>query len=172
MDFLDRDAPTMCRHVLCEDHFEANQFMNPSEKGMDKKLKKLRHDAVPTLFSVPDLLAIVGKAHRKRRLTDEPMPLFSKKAWWLCFGCCCLIYRCAFVVTMSCTIDGRMVLHHYHNAYYRHYRIIIITKRKAFHMEVCHQHQIGYHRSPEFIRFLYRPMIHFIFVSVAIMIIK
>ncbi|ELU00424.1 hypothetical protein CAPTEDRAFT_190896 [Capitella teleta] len=36
---------------LCELHFEANQFMNPAEKGVPKPRKQLRKDALPSLFT-------------------------------------------------------------------------------------------------------------------------
>lgn len=39
---------------LCEEHFEARMFMNPKEKGSGKKVKRLVHNAVPTLFDVPN----------------------------------------------------------------------------------------------------------------------
>lgn len=43
---------TICgKLTLCEEHFEHNQFMNPSEKGIFKPRKRLIHTAVPTIFN-------------------------------------------------------------------------------------------------------------------------
>ena len=49
----DLDSYT-CEHlyknyIVCENHFEESQFMNPNVKK-----KKLIHTAVPTLFDVPN----------------------------------------------------------------------------------------------------------------------
>ena len=44
---------------LCGQHFEDSMFMNPQIKN------RLRHDAVPTLFSVPNPPLRVGMQRRK-----------------------------------------------------------------------------------------------------------
>lgn len=49
-----RDIKRVCRKLkLCEEHFEASQFMNPAEKGIYKPRKRLIHSAIPTLFNIP-----------------------------------------------------------------------------------------------------------------------
>lgn len=40
--------------ALCENHFEAKEFMNPLDKGQPKPRKNLRKDAIPTLFDIPN----------------------------------------------------------------------------------------------------------------------
>ena len=49
-----RDFKKIQHLSLCENHFTAEQFMNPKDKGINKPRKQLRKDAVPTLFDVPN----------------------------------------------------------------------------------------------------------------------
>jgi len=53
---------------LCEDHFEASQFMNPAEKGTPKPRKHLRKDALPTLFKYPSAITPNSSSKERRIL--------------------------------------------------------------------------------------------------------
>ncbi|XP_068215341.1 uncharacterized protein [Palaemon carinicauda] len=69
------------RLALCEDHFTAEQFMNPAEKGKPIKRKHLRPDAVPTVFDLPKTERAVASEvvkrnspKRRRTSTDVSFP--------------------------------------------------------------------------------------------------
>ena len=49
---LDRKTPTelYTNYALCAEHFEARMFMNAAQRN------KLVHDAIPTMFTVPQSL--------------------------------------------------------------------------------------------------------------------
>jgi hypothetical protein len=57
-----KDKAAILRLSLCEEHFEAEQFMCPDDKGKPKPRKQIRKDAIPTLFS------FTGTPKRKRRV--------------------------------------------------------------------------------------------------------
>lgn len=49
-----KDYKKIIQLALCEKHFTADQFMNPAEKDCFKPRKRLRKDAVPSLFDIPN----------------------------------------------------------------------------------------------------------------------
>lgn len=59
--------------ALCEEHFTADQFMNPNEKGVFKSRKQLRKDAVPTLFDIsnPQRLVVERRSPKRRLLSED-----------------------------------------------------------------------------------------------------
>ena len=50
----EEDKKSILKMVLCEEHFEKSQFMCPEEKGKFVPRKRLRKDAVPTIFNIPN----------------------------------------------------------------------------------------------------------------------
>ncbi|ELT89846.1 hypothetical protein CAPTEDRAFT_200533 [Capitella teleta] len=50
----DKDRKSILQMVLCEEHFDKDQFKNPAQKGKPIKRKRLRGDALPLLFDVPN----------------------------------------------------------------------------------------------------------------------
>ncbi|KAG1681443.1 THAP domain-containing protein 5 [Nymphon striatum] len=52
--------------LLCEEHFTADQFMNPADKGKPIKRKHLRQDAIPTVFDLPNIVQSVASSVVKR----------------------------------------------------------------------------------------------------------
>jgi len=47
------DRSRIKKLALCEDHFDERQYMNPADKFCTRPRKRLRHDAVPTIFNLP-----------------------------------------------------------------------------------------------------------------------
>ena len=62
--------------AFCEDHFSEDQFMCPADKGSGKPRIRLRPDAVPNLFDVPNAPKV---AHKRRELVRNPLPDCKKR---------------------------------------------------------------------------------------------
>ncbi|ELT94740.1 hypothetical protein CAPTEDRAFT_226042 [Capitella teleta] len=62
--------------IFCEDHFSEDQFMCPADKGSGKSRIRLRKDAVPTLFNIPNASKV---APRRCKLVSTPTSVAKER---------------------------------------------------------------------------------------------
>lgn len=68
-DFIKRDPGSLCNLKICGDHFEKEMFASK---------KRLKSEAFPTLFNIPNPPPKVG-AKRRLLVREEPQEKHSKE---------------------------------------------------------------------------------------------
>jgi THAP domain len=61
------DRSRIKKLALCENHFNEHQYMNPADKFCVRPRKRLRHDAVPTVFDLPPSASLPTSVQSNRR---------------------------------------------------------------------------------------------------------